>query len=100
MWLGGRRKSGGDAWEWSDGRLWNYQNWDEEDEGEEDCMTLDFGKWWSHSCNDKHPFICVNHPLKMVANHKFAFKSSSLKNQSLIVWWNESFADIAGFRLK
>ena len=27
VWLGGRRKDGGEGWEWLDGRPWSYQNW-------------------------------------------------------------------------
>ena len=100
VWLGGRRKEGGDEWEWLDGSPWLYQNWQtfpefgiygpNTDQGY-DCMDTNDGHWFSTLCRHKKYFICVNHPIKMTGNHNLVFKSPSLVNQELYFCWNDLF---------
>ena len=50
VWLGGRRKAGGDGWEWLDSRPWTYQNWAEDEPSNEtgyDCVNMKWDGTWA-----------------------------------------------------
>ena len=117
VWLGGKRKLGGDGWEWLDGRLWTYQNWwyypifgiiEPSSRAGHDCLILIDpgeaisemdGDWISYMCDYKRFFICVNQPIKMTGNQTLVFKGASLVNQSLYFWTNKSTDNTQGFKL-
>ena len=75
VWLGGKRRSLVDQWQWTDGSEWSWQKWDKGEPnnlqgyGTENCleMYIDFqdrgGSWNDNQCENKwpypkHPFIC------------------------------------------
>ena len=62
VWLGGRRESYYDDWQWSDGKPWdNEKTWnDYSDEIVFDCLGMaTFGDWFDNNCSDVGAFFCV-----------------------------------------
>ena len=110
VWLGGRRKTGKDDWEWLDGRPWGYKNWfswpeyhlyEPKTDPGHNCMYLETytGKWYSSLCDKMKYFLCVNLPVKMSGNKTRVFKNAALVNQTFNFWWNQSEEDTQGFEL-
>ena len=91
VWLGGRRKAGGNEWEWLDGRPWTYQNWGPSNDKGYDCVLISFsGLWESFPCSEiKMWFVCET-PLTMSGYHKIGFRKDSVINRPIEFTWNSS----------
>ena len=66
VWIGGNDLKQEGTFEWSDGSVFNFTNWKDEEPndflGDEDCVTIlgaTFNKTWNDlSCTNKNLFIC------------------------------------------
>ncbi|KAM8830175.1 galactose-specific lectin nattectin-like isoform 2-T2 [Synchiropus picturatus] len=64
IWVGGQDATKNKVWLWSDGSIFDFQNWGRGQpnnaQGKEHCMELNFfGKPNDHLCHIKKPFMCV-----------------------------------------
>ena len=93
IWLGGRRTTGKNGWEWLDGKEWTYQNWGFDEPNKKtgyDCMYINFlwKTWYAALCQDETDFICVNQPRSLANSERFVFSRAQLINQTLHFLWN------------
>ena len=64
IWLGGSDLSQEDTWVWTDGTLWNYDDWHpgqpDDYKARQDCASLDGVefKWDDNGCGDNKLFLC------------------------------------------
>ncbi|KAM8830177.1 galactose-specific lectin nattectin-like [Synchiropus picturatus] len=64
IWVGGQDATKNKVWLWSDGSIFDFQNWGRgqpnNGHGKEHCMELNFvGKPNDHQCHIKKPFMCA-----------------------------------------
>ena len=90
--LGGRRKADKVGWEWTDGRVWDYQNWErgapsESSERGNDCVQMqEDGTWFDSMCFERRAAskpMCTNpsnHPARRSGNHTLVTTKESLIN--------------------
>ena len=92
VWLGGRRKSRADPWQWSDGRSWGFeQTWDMEFYNNPgfNCLTAgeSDGMWVNDDCGERFAFVCSNPPTMMSGNHSLVFRKAALIDPKFHIWW-------------
>ena len=94
VWLGGRRKSREDAWQWSDGRSWGFNStwfnatWNRQSV---DCLVmLSDRKWLNFDCIRGAKFICTNPPTRTSGNHTLVLRKTSLLDPTFHFWWNNT----------
>ncbi|XP_028420668.1 neurocan core protein [Perca flavescens] len=66
-WIGGIDCIKSGFWMWSDGTMFNYENWSKDynlrdKERAMNCLEMNYGyrkKWTAASCNDTLPFVCA-----------------------------------------
>ncbi|XP_030635697.1 C-type mannose receptor 2 [Chanos chanos] len=62
-WIGGTDAFKEGSWTWTDGTIWNYNNWASGQpnnlDGKQHCLDMNFGeKWNDENCEVTLPFIC------------------------------------------
>ena len=92
VWLGGRRKSRADPWQWSDARSWGFeQTWDIEFYNNPgfNCLTAgeSDGMWVNDDCGERFAFVCSNPPTMMSGNHSLVFRKAALIDPKFHIWW-------------
>ena len=109
LWLGARRKSKDDVWQWSDGTLWvGYRPWTFaiKNQSGNDCMWSMNSAWGNHFCEAKAraPTTCASPPVIMSGSHDLVFKKESLFDPRFYFWWNETqergVNNAPGFRIE
>ena len=100
FWLGGLKKTGGERWQWTDGRQWVYQNWNKNRErGTGNCLMLWLSQhWYQDECNGAHPFVCRANLETMSGNQTFILRKEALPSPTLHFWWNNTIGS-TGFKL-
>ena len=63
LWIGGSDKENEDSWSWSDGSLWSFTKWFENQpnnaDGNEDCLQVyPDEKWYDRPCAENESFVC------------------------------------------
>ena len=115
--LGGRRKAGEwlkgwEGWAWSDGRPWEFTNWEPGDRpiihglnmGRDCLWMLQTGTWFSGDCFKVGSYpVCANPPTRRSGNHTLTTNKDSLINPIFHFWWNHTADSIGsgmtGFKL-
>ena len=96
VWLGGRRKEGGDGWQWLDGRAWTYQRWGYQQPSNisnEDCLYFWHGSWSSSECNltfAPKTFVCRCVSSVKTGNHTFSLKRDPWPPTAVHIWKNQT----------
>ena len=89
FWLGARRKSKDDKWQWTDGTAWDYQHGIQiKNESGRNCMFLYMNGGWSNCyCDTKLPVVCAFPSVRMSGSHDLVFKKDSLIDPRFGFWW-------------
>ena len=89
VWLGRRRKSMVDPWQWSDGRQWGYQNWATSYNNESGyyCVaSLGDVRWQNVRCSFELKPLCA----KVAGNYTLVIRKTALV-KTFHLWWYHNF---------